>query len=448
MKILALCAGLLLSGVVAAATPRDFASAWPLAVDREGAWAVVLDGGIYDQVTRTDMADLAAFNADGEELAFGPLPPRPDVPNQTWREAVWFALPPAPAAGGPGDLQLHVTRAPDGSLHLDSSLTATRTDAATAGVQDLLIDVRGGSLQVAGVEFTFANDAADFAADIAIDSSDDLRTWQPVVAGEPLASFRHGAARLLHRTVEFTPRHATYLRLHASQPLPIIGVRQRVGGAGPEPPRLSVQAVLDRRDGNVFYYRLPLRIAVERVAVEPAQDNTVATFTVAARADGQQDWLSLGALTAYRLRSQGVEVTADPLAIAGGRWQQWRLQAPADAAIASPPTLRLDYRPETWIVLTHGRAPYTIVAGSRRAQRGAFPLAALVASLRAHDGPQWTPPVIGHGARQLSAGPAALHGWDTHDVGSWMLWIVLGLGAVVVAAMVVGALRAGGSSKP
>ena len=68
MKPLIVVAGLLLGASAGAATPSDYASKWTLATDKAGAYSIMLDEGIYRQVTRADLSDLAAFNADGEEL--------------------------------------------------------------------------------------------------------------------------------------------------------------------------------------------------------------------------------------------------------------------------------------------------------------------------------------------------------------------------------------------
>src|SRR5262249_45064983 len=65
---------LLLSAAAGAAALKDYARQWPVATQDEGAYAVTLDSTIYQQLVRRDLADLAAFNSDGEALPFGPMP--------------------------------------------------------------------------------------------------------------------------------------------------------------------------------------------------------------------------------------------------------------------------------------------------------------------------------------------------------------------------------------
>jgi len=446
MKPSIVLASLLLSASVAAATPADYANEWTLATDKADAYAITLDEGIYRQVTRDDLSDLAAFNADGEELAFGPLPSAYNAPSRKWHDAVWFALPALPAnAPNAGDLQLHVTRGADGALSLDSTLAGKSSAEAKTGTQDVLIDLRAKDHLIEALSFDFVDNAPDFSASIEVEASDDLKNWHSVATDAPLASFHQHDQYLLRRTVEFDAQSATYLRVHASMPLPLLAVHQMQREPGSEPARAAFDAVFVRRDGNAFIYRLPARIAVERLSIALADDNAVAHFKVSARELGESDWRQIGDYTAFRLRGAGIMLDAEPMDIDSSRFGEWRIEP--DTNIAKPPRLRFDYRPESWVVLTHGRAPYVIVAGSHRAHRGEFPIETLVDQLRAHYGEQWRPPAVGHGEMRASAGAAALNGWDATQRRTWLLWGVLVLGAGAVMFMVIGLLRSPPKSK-
>ena len=434
-------AGLLLSAGVAASTTSDYANRWTLSTDQPGTYAVRLDEGIYRQVTTGDLSDLAAFNADGEELALGPLPPAYNTPSSTWHDAVWFALP-AQTSDAPnaGDLQLHVSRSADGSLAMDSTLSAAAKSAPKTGVTDVLIDVRAKDRLIEGLSFDFADGPPDFSAQIEVEASDDLQNWQSVASDAPLASFRQHGQALLRHTVEFNPQQATYLRVHASAPIPLLAVHQLQGDPGSKPVRTSIDATFERRDGDAFVYALPARVPVERLSIALADDNAVARFAVSARETGDAGWRRVGDYAAFRLRGAGVTLDAEPMEIDTSRSSEWRIEP--DTKIAKPPQLRFDYQPETWVVLTHGRSPYVLVAGSHRAKRSEFPIDALIGPLRARMGPQWQPPAIGHSAMSEAGGAQALHGWDATQTRTWLLWAVLVLGAGAVAFMVIGLLRA------
>lgn len=440
MNMRILFSGVLLSATVAAATPADYANEWPLATDKEGAYTIALDEGIYRQVTRADLADLAAFNADGEELAFGPLPPAYDAPTRKWHDAVWFALPSQePGEQNAGDLQLHVTRNGEGNLALDARLLGAAQTVITSGTTDVLIDVRAKDRLIEAIAFDFAAGVPDFSAQVAVEASDDLQHWRTLTTDAPIASFRQHGQALLRRIVELPAQPATYLRVHSSAPLLLLDVDQLLRDAGTEPARAVLDAGFVQRDGNAFIYRLPARIEVERLSIALADDNSVAHFTVSARDEGETVWRVLGDYTAFRLRSAGIVLNSEPVEFGATRLREWRIKP--DASLAKTPQLRFSYRPESWVLLTHGRAPYTIVAGSRRAQRSAFAIDALIVPLRARYGEQWRPPTMGHGEMRASAGEAALNGWDATQRRTWLLWAVLVLGAGAVIWMVIGLLR-------
>ena len=440
MKTGIVLASVLLSASVAAATPADYAEQWTLATDREGAYTIALDEGAYRQITRADLADLAAFNADGEELAFGPLPTAYRPPAGTWQAAAWFPLPATEAnATNAGDLQLHVTRSADGSLALDTSLSGAAQAAAKSGTTDLLIGVRAKDRALDAISFDFATDAPDFSTQIEVEASDDLQHWRTLASDAPLAQLRQGGQVLLRRTVSFDAQSATYLRVHATTALPLRAVSLRLREPGAAPVWSTLDAQFVERDGRAFIYRLPARIPAERLTLALADDNAVARFAISARESGKTGWQPVGDYTAFRLRGEGVAMDAEPMDIGATRLREWRIEP--DSNLAKTPKLSFDYRPESWVVLTHGRAPYTIVAGSARARRGEFAIDALIAQLRGHYGDQWRPQVIGYGDMRESAGEAALHGWDASQRRTWLLWGVLVLGAGVVIWMVVGLLR-------
>ena len=76
MKYRPLLAGLamLFFASAASAQTSEYAKQWPVSATEEGAYALPLDEPVYRQLSRNDLSDLAAYNADGQALAFGPMP--------------------------------------------------------------------------------------------------------------------------------------------------------------------------------------------------------------------------------------------------------------------------------------------------------------------------------------------------------------------------------------
>ena len=457
MRIRVFAAALALAGVASAGGPGNFARQWPVlgscgpgappglvsetSINCEGAFAVALDESLYRQVAREDMSDIAAFNADGETLAFGPMPASLARPPGTWRKAAWFALP-----AGPGndaqDLHLHVTRSAAGDLNLDASLSRGIADE----LQDVLLDVRAPDRQVDAIALELAMGAADFTTQVSVEASDDLQQWRTVVPAASIAQLRQGGQSLVRRHIEFAPVSATYLRLHslgATGGIPLAAVELKLHPQAPPSEsiqRSSTQADFVRREGRAFVYELPARAPVERVEIQLGDDNAVANFSVSAREPGERNWRYIGQMSAFRLRGAGVSLDNEAMDIGMTRQREWRIESSID--LDEAPRLVLSWRPERWLLLTHGKPPFVVAAGSHAIQRGAFPLDALVATVRNKFGPGWQPTPAVLGKMQTAGGEAALTAYDPARKRTWLLWSLLVFGAAVIAFMVIRLLKA------
>lgn len=445
--------GLLLASFAAfASEPGDFARQWPVlgfcgvgkpapSPDKEkelaceGAFALVLDESVYRQTTRADLADLAAFDSQGQALAFGPMPKDYGPPPGKWQAAPWFALPSVPPSELP-DLSLHVTRDTAGSLRLDASLS----HASSREVSDLLIDVGGANQAVEAIDLELALDSPDFNSLVSVTASDDLQSWLPIHSGAALAQLRQGEQTLVRHRIEFPATRAHYLRLHVlqgNQAIPLRGLRllMQPAQAVEEPHRRGrIAADFVGRDGRAFIYRLAARVPVERVNIVPAEDNTVTDFSISRREQGARDWRYVGQLSAFRLRGGGVSLDNDAMDLAISREQEWRIEPSTE--LKRTPALQLDYRPETWLLLTHGVPPFKVAAGSSFATRENYPLETLVGQVRARFGRDWRPPEATLGAMQTAGGEAALSAYDPARRRTWLLWGVLVLAAAAIIAMV------------
>ena len=444
---------MLVAMAVAASEPNDFARQWPVLgycgsgpkaatpedekpVQCAGAFALALDESVYRVATRADLGDVVAFNGDDQPLAFGPMPASYSPPPAAWRDSPWFALP-APDPSAPADLHLHITRSTTGDLSLD----ATLRHGAEATITDYLVDVRAPDRSIEAIEFELTLEAPDFSSQVRVQASDDLQSWRTLVDAATVAHLRQGGQSLLRRQIEFAPTTARYLRLQivdGARGLPLRSVRlllQPANAAREIHRRSRIAAEFVRRDGNAFVYRLPARVPVERVNIELGDDNAIAAFSVSAREADARDWIYIGQLTAFRLRGAGVQLDNEAMPITGTRMLEWRIEPSVE--LARTPALEFDYRPETWLLLTHGKPPFKVAAGSSTQRRQDFPLDALVGQVRAKYGRDWLPTEASLGAMQTAGGDAALTAFDPENKRAWLLWAVLLIAAVAIIAMVV-----------
>ncbi len=444
---------LLVSFAAVASEPDDFARQWPvlgfcgvgkpaampekekeLACD--GAFALVLDESVYRQATRADLGDVAAFDADGQALAFGPMPPDYGPPPGQWRDAAWFAMPPVDPYQAQ-DLHLHVSRDTSGSLQLD----ATLSHGSNRELTDMLVDVRGGGLAVEAIELELTMDAPDFSSRVRVEGSNDLERWFPVNDGAAVAQLRQSGQALVRRRIEFPATVANYLRLQVvqgNQALPVRGMRillQAPQRAEESLRRSQIAADFVGRDGRAFVYRLAARVPVDRVNIVLGEDNTIANFSISRREPGARDWRYVGQLTAFHLRGAGVSLDNEAMDLAVSREQEWRIEAGTE--LKHTPILQMDYRPETWLLLSHGKPPFKVAAGSSFALRENYPLEALIGQVRAKFGRNWQPARATLGTMQTAGGEAALSAYDPERKRAWILWGVLLLAAGAIIFMVV-----------
>ena len=392
------------------------------------------------------LGDLAAFNAEGAALPFGPMPAQYAAPPGEWRDAAWFPLPPAAASTAANvqgeDLHLHVRRTPEGELSLDASLKHGPPGAP----QDILVDVREKERVVEGIVVEPQLDARDFSLQVAVEASEDLQHWRTLVPAATLAHLRQGGQSLTRSLIEFPPEHTDYLRLRlldGTTSIPLRSLRLFVRAPGPATavqPRARIAADFVRQEGRAYVYRLPARVPVERVNVALADDNAIASFSVSAREPGEKYWGYVGQLEAFRLRAAGVQLDNEPLEVGITRRLEWRIEAKDE--LASPPVLEFNYRPERWLLLTHGAAPFVVAAGSNVRRGGEFPLSVLLAQVRARYGRDWQPAPAALGAMQVAGGEAALTAYDPAAKKTWALWAVLLVAAVAIIAMVLRLLKA------
>jgi hypothetical protein len=438
-------AGVLAAGLALAKGPADYSTQWPVVADGDGAYAITLTPEVYAHIRRADLGDLAAFAADGTPLAFGPLPPALERPAPRWRDARWFALPTQAGAAG-GDLHLHLTRNTAGELTLDANLAGT---AANEPKPDLLIDVQPGKEAIDELDLTLGAGSGTVNAQMTVEASDDLQAWHVLLPSATVARLEQGGEVLERSIIELPATNAAFLRLRpldGTTALPLSGVRVRLQPAAPSlriPAEQWLPATFVRREGRSFFYALPARIPAQRLDIALGDDNVVDRFVVSSRdgpGQGREDyWASRGELTAFRLRGGGVSLDNAPMDLSLTRDREWRLDANTD--LAQAPTLRFGYHPETWLLLTHGPAPYVIAAGSGRARRGDFPLDALYGQVQARYGADWQPPAAALGAMATAGGEAALVSTPPDRNRTWLLWGVLLVGALGIVAMVVKLMR-------
>ena len=443
------------TGAASAQSPDDFAWQWPItATGDDGAHALVLDDAVYARITRSDLRDLAVFNADGQPVPFAPLP-WPTTTQASRTQLNWLRLPVATDSAGES-LSLRIARDPDGTVR-DLQLDATG-DAADSASTDLLIDLGDDPEPVSSLRLTLADDTVrPVNLRVQVLASDDLATWRPLGSDLALVSILDNGFEIERTRLDFAPSSGRYLRLALApgEDWPALDrieqESRRTGRDEPEARTVTIEGLPVEGEPGLFEYRSPGPIPVSRVDVGLASGNTVAGVRVESRDDAgdavarradarfEPHWSHVAAFTAFRLGAGDAEVRHLPAEAGWVRDRLWRVRT--TPALNQAPTLQLSYRPDRFVLLAQGPQPYRLLAGSVRAQRPDYPVEAALSALGAARARDWQPPLATLGEGSAAAGDAALRDDRGPDWRRWLLWSVLGIGALLVLVVSLRVLR-------
>lgn len=430
---------------------NDFAWAFPLTLtstDAGSAWRIDLTTEVYAHVHDAALRDIAVFSADGR-----PVPSaRVGVDGvqgsvERSQPVPLLALPAATSVNAVTDLHLVVERDANGRLRRleagDSS-----APAGVAVTHDWLIDASAihGALERIVLAWDEPSDGVVANFELAV--GDDLDHWRPIGNGRVFA-LRQGDARLDRRDLALAGVRAKYLRLHRSDDgVPLTGLRAelRYTLASTVAPPLTwldakvLPAAASAKDGSVHYdYALPASLPVRRVRIALESDNALADVTLYGGTG--EDREAIGRTTAFRLRNGDDTLRNGDLDVTlRGRIDTLHIEAHTPIAVA--PRVQVAFRPDRFVFLAEGPAPYTLAAGSARAIRPNYPIEAALASLRARLGADWQPPMAGIGAGHSSGVGAVLQpAPEPFAWRRWLLWAVLIAGVVLVGSLALSLLR-------
>ncbi len=427
-----------LASPVRAASPLDYAWQWPIQTEGDGAAHVLeLDAEVLQHVTRADLRDLAAFNANGEPVPFAPWPP--EAREDEERDLLPWLRVPLPAPGQPESLALRLERDAAGHL-LGLELRTTDETPPLDERHDLLIDRGEVPPELSTIHVELAGDAVlPVNLRVRISASDDLVDWQRIGSGQPLVALDDNDLRIERLQLQFEATDMRYLRLaiegEGNWPAlaALQGERRVDAGDGREWKQLELTGNSASEEPGVYDFSTPGPIAVERVDLTLVEANTVAAAQIGAKNAGEDWWRPVASFAAFRLGSGKDEVRHIPPGIEPRRDREWRLTT--QPALSEAPKLLLSYRPERFVLLARGPAPYTLAAGSVRAEREDYPVKAAIEASSTPPSPATL------GAKTEAAGAQALTPKRGEDWQKWLLWAVLAVGAALVLAVSLKVLR-------
>ena len=454
------CALLAAGAARAEAAPHRYQA--PIAIDAPAPFIeIALPAAVYAHVEQDDLRDLRVVDSRGERVPFAILPPRSTVQlSEQVREADLYPLPPRPAAGGawpsPVDVVVDGDRI---TVRRHGTGAKATTVAAPRESGGWLIDsgeVRRGEPLPRSLRLRWSG-PAEFTAAYRVETSDDLRQWRPAGSGQVMAlQSAHGT--LAQPVVGLADAPGRFVRLvwadAAAAPAltgatVLVAERQRVAvdstreltfSASREP---AAAAPVDPAAARSLQFDLGGVLPLIDVDLRFAAGTHVAPVRVQGRARIDQPWRDVGAGVFYRLE-RGADVGQSPAIALPVSLRYLRLVPDERAAALDGTGARLVVHASlaSIVMAMQGEPPYRLLAGSRDAAAGALPVNAVVPQIDS-ERPRFGRAMLGEFSVDETAQQAVEQAARQARLRPWLLWGVLLVGVVGLAALVWRLARSG-----
>ncbi|KQV48066.1 hypothetical protein ASC95_19025 [Pelomonas sp. Root1217] len=278
-------------------------------------------------------------------------------------------------------------------------------------------------------------DAAPFQAGYRLETSPDLQAWQTLGTGQLLGLRTTDGAPLAQPLVTLPGRPQRYLRLiwddaaRAVQPEAVTLLAQPAGAAPQQLTRTSPLPAPDADGGWVIPLGGPQPLL--NLALAGNQGTWVLPVQVQTRSSAKAPWQTIARSVFYRVDRGNAPADTAPALPLDISASELRLLPPHGTALPPPGSLRLDWtlRVIRLVWAAQGEPPFSLQVGAATPETGPRPLADVV--------PDWHREQSRLGRAQLGAftpqampptGPAL-------PPRRLLLWAVLGVGVVLLAAV-------------
>jgi hypothetical protein len=420
----------------------DYAYAFPLDTKATSeAYRVALGPQVYAAANpAADLRDVIVVNAAGKPVPFAPLPPSPPARHDYETLA---RLLPVPATGANSD-SVKVERNANGGIVISQDDRGAVAQRPTSW----LIDA-GRAVSLGSIALDPASLQQDFQIHVTVEGSDDLRQWHLLASDVGLTRVHGEQDQVEQLTIEANSEAPNrYFRVHLSDGevdwsaghAPTAKVAGSYTDAAAD--RASqLQWLTAKETGQAagsYEYELPAALPLASFKLTLPAANHAATVHVMLE-NRDQTWSEVTTLNLVRAGGKGGEgiATIEP-------YTARHLRVRSDTPLAGAPGLSVGWLPPQFVFVPEGNAPFRLLAGSYAARRGDYPIDDVLSRLRSANGEGWQPPLAELGPRVDEAGALALEAPKVpYDWTKPLLWAVLALGALGVAAMAFSLLKQG-----
>jgi hypothetical protein len=354
-----------------AAAADHFAQRFALQLEDGAAYySVTLPAAVYAASQRSDLGDVRVFNGAGEAMPYSLDAPRePARTAPTLRSVSWFPVPLASAGGNGAPFGVAITA--------DGSLRATSAPPSRAQHDVDLIDVgRASRPGWVGALLVHLRDE-NYQGRVSVESSDDLRHWQPTGDAQLLKVHYNGSI-LSQDRIELNGTHARYLRLRWLDGSPYVDSIDAEVHAGVPGQARRADAQREWHEdivaraglkGGEYFFTMSGQYPVDRLRLTLPQPDTVAPAVVYSRMGLDAPWREVSSAVLFRLHNGSVEQDNPSLELKPDTDRQWRVVVDTrNGGVGSGNlTVAAGWHPATLTFAARGAAPFTLAVGSAAA---------------------------------------------------------------------------------
>jgi hypothetical protein len=450
--------------------PGDYAWRMPLQVSgKQGVVALRLPREVYLNAQSAELSDLRLFDANGNKMAFALHTPalQSHLQRNITSATVFPLLADAPPAGG--ELELDIRTGANGNLISVKSKTPSGAQVGLqpgkpAKLQSLIMDLQAalqdeGKPMIEALRFTLpaaagtgAASLSNYSAQVWLEASDDLQHWEAVGTAELDWLQNAGQQTLANDRLEFEPRRFRYARLswRRGEPLEFAKVDVHSVTQHAQAPQLETLE-LTARPGKIrleLLYSAAIAIPVESLALRFEQANVVYPARIGAYQTFAPEKPGLPVTerfeqqlqaTFYKITQNDKLRQSGSLTLPMTHNAEWVLRPQATTSDIKP-TLVLGWQAASLVFVTSGQPPYTLAFGRAKAAAEAQPLEQVAPGFTLAELQKLEAVTAGATVRQneLAAGKpdaAEQQAQKSAQQRKWLLWGVLVLGVLVLAAM-------------
>lgn len=383
-------------------TPSDYAFAMPVQISgKQGVVGFKVPQAVYLNAMTARLDDVRVFDAKGVAQPYSIQRPQAESRTQrSFRNVSTFPIRSRANPSTDSGIELDIKTGADGSV------VSVRTNADPTGNADTSVEegtVSGLILdfgvpsdatgtageQIAALRFSAPPDTNNYNAEIWLEISKDLKTWETIGAADIGWLTNDNAQTLSNDRLEFSPFNPQthrYARLtwRKGDPLVFPAIQaEQFSLLQDEPPRETLWIKPEAgKIGSDLSYPAGIALPVDQVSLRLSEPNVVFPMTLGryierpSRVAGRKTELGFQPLvrsTFYQIEQDEQTRRSGPLPIALTQMAEWVIR-PQNAAATAKPELGLSWQPDTIVFLAGGTPPYNLHFGRTDARPAGQPL--------------------------------------------------------------------------